>query len=102
MAESLGPDAVNAATLKPQENLVRLRADLKDSPDLRRELHENPNAVLNRYNLSVDLPTGTLSRLTAGRGITIPPGLGAHADQHFDTHIDFNPHVDSNPHIDLG
>ena len=103
MAQSASstPD-VNAASLKPNADLVRLRADLKTQPDLRKELAENPSAVLNKYGLSVDLPAGTVRRLSLGGGFTLPTGNAVHIDQHADGHLDLNPHIDQNPHIDLG
>jgi hypothetical protein len=93
---------VNVATLKPNENLLRLRLDLKEKPDLRKELAEDPGAVLNKYGLSVDLPVGTLRRLQTGGGLEVRPTGGIHLDQHADGHLDINPHIDENPHIDLG
>jgi hypothetical protein len=99
-AESLR-GGINVATLKPPRNLQKLRADLKTDAGLRKELAENPNAVLTKYGLSVDLPSGTLSRLSSGGGITFPTGVGIHADQHIDAHVDVDPHIDINPHIDL-
>jgi hypothetical protein len=96
-------DEINVSTLQPNENLIKLRADLKTQPDLRKELAENPQAVLNKYGLSVALPESTLSRLRVGSGITFAGGkLGVHGDIHADGHLDIDPHIDQNPHIDLG
>ncbi|MFK4522178.1 hypothetical protein ABIF90_000159 [Bradyrhizobium japonicum] len=93
---------VNITTLKPNENLLKLRLDLKEKPDLRKELAENPTAVLNKYGLSVDLPVGTIRRLQTGGGLGVPSSGNFHMDQHADGHLDINPHIDENPHIDLG
>jgi hypothetical protein len=98
----LDSGGVNIATLKPNENLLRLRLDLKENPDLRKELAENPNAVLNKYGLSVALSVGTLRRLQTGGGLEVRRTGGIHLDQHADGHLDINPHIDENPHIDLG
>ena len=97
------PEDFNVATLRPPENLARLRADLQDNADLRKALAEDPTAVFNEYGLSVALPRGTLRRLSLGGGFTIPgrPGV-VHADAHVNTHVDVNPHVDGNPHVDIG
>src|SRR5262245_14068339 len=99
-AESLR-GGINAATLKPIKNLEKLRAELKKDGGLRKEPAENPNAVLTKYGLSVDLPAGTLRRLSSGGGITMPTTVGIHADQHIDAHVDIDPHIDINPHIDI-
>jgi hypothetical protein len=94
---------INAATLQPNENLIKLRSDLKNQHDLRKEMAENPQAVLNRYGLTVAVPEGTLSRLRLGGGITISGGeIGVHGDVHADGHLDIDPHIDQNPHVDLG
>jgi len=95
-------DEINIATLKPNENLTKLRAELKTQAALRKEFTENPSAVLSRFGLSVALPTGTISRLSAGGGFTFPRGGALHGDVHADAHLDINPHIDQNPHIDLG
>jgi hypothetical protein len=79
-----------------------LRDALKTDPILRKELTENPSAVLDKFGLSVALPTGTLARLSAGGGMTLRGTVGEHFDQHADGHLDIDPHIDSNPHIDLG
>jgi hypothetical protein len=91
----------NVATLQPNRNLLKLRADLKKDGALRKELTENPAAVLNKYGLSVALPTGTMRRISAG-GIFTISGTKVHLDQHADGHLDVDPHIDENPHIDLG
>jgi hypothetical protein len=92
---------VNIATLKPNENLLKLRLDLKEKPDLRKELAEDPGAVLNKYGLSVDLPVGILRRLQTGGGLEVRTTGGVHLDQHADGHLDIDPHIDKTTHIDL-
>lgn len=95
-------DYVNIPTLRPNSSLIKLRADLEENADLRRQLTEDPSAVLKQYGLSVALSAGTLRRLSTGGGITIPGGgAGLHADTHADGHLDFDPHIDWPTHLDL-
>jgi hypothetical protein len=94
-------DYVNIPTLRPNSSLIKLRADLEENANLRKQLTEDPSAVLQQYGLSVALPAGSLRRLSTGGGITIPGEVGVHADAHADAHADFNPHIDWPMHLDL-
>jgi hypothetical protein len=92
----------DTGTLQPSEKLAQLRADLKTQPDLRKELTENPSAVLTKYGLSLSLPTGTISRIRARGGFAFPAEGAKHIDDHWDTaHIDFKPHMGQNLHVDI-
>jgi hypothetical protein len=92
---------VNVATLEPNAGLTRLRADLQRDGALRKELAENPAAVFEKYNLTINLASGTLSRLRGGGGFDFPGDAGVHADAHADAHVDVDPHIDFVKHIDL-
>jgi hypothetical protein len=92
----------NVPTLTPNQELMRLRDDLRNHPELRKELMQSPSLVFDRYGLNVVIPDGTLKRLSTGGGVTLPPGdAGVHADAHADAHLDVDPHIDMPMHLDL-